>query len=134
MKLFLFTLTLFFAFQINGFSQKGSLKNVIIEYDTTYEINNVHTGANIGDSYVNNGLLLYVMDGPYSILQTIQKKENGNDGLYMSFYSPSNMPECKGSYTSGEKDKTWYYWKENGKLFKIEHWDMGKLKKIEKIK
>ena len=54
----------FFTCADTAFSQEGSLKNVIIQYDTTYELNNMHKSSAISEVYVEEGLKMYVYDGP----------------------------------------------------------------------
>jgi antitoxin component YwqK of YwqJK toxin-antitoxin module len=133
MKLFFVFIVLLFV-QLSGFAQEGGLKNIIIKYDTTYEKNNMHKGTNIGDVYVDKGLVLYVYDGPYLVEIIAEKKDNYNNGIYLSFYIPSNMPKEKGMFVNGYEDGEWFYWNEKGKLTMKKIWKKGKVLKTIKYK
>lgn len=133
MKLFFVFIVMFFV-QLSGFAQEGGLKNVIIKYDTTYEKNNMHKGTNIGDVYVDRGLVLYVYDGPYLVEIIAEKKDNYNNGIYLSFYIPSNMPKEKGMFVNGDEDGEWFYWNEKGVLVIKKIWKKGKVIKTIKYK
>jgi antitoxin component YwqK of YwqJK toxin-antitoxin module len=133
MKLGWIFIAMFFL-KLQCFSQEGSLKNVIIKYDTTYEKNNMHKGTDIGDVYVDKGLVLYVYDGPYLVQLIAEKKDNYNNGLYLSFYIPSNIPREKGIYVNGDKDGEWFYWNEKGILTMKKIWKKGKVLKTIKYK
>ena len=59
----------------------------------------------------------------------IGQKKNEDNGLYLSFYIPSNLPKEKGTYLNGKKHREWFYWNSKGKLVKQEKWQNGKLLK-----
>jgi len=133
MKLVLSFCLIFFVY-FKSYSQEGGLKNVIIKYDTTYERNNMHKGTDIGDVYVDKGLKLYVYDDPYLISQIVEKKDNQDNGIYLSFYIPSNMPKEKGFFINGYEDGEWFYWNEQGRLTMKKIWKKGKVLKTIKYK
>lgn len=119
-------LSLFLFSLINStHAQEQYSRDIIVNPDTSFEINNTRKPGTITDSYIKNGIEIKIVESPFYIAYARTKKGDSLNGLYIEFYLPSNMPKLKGSYQENEKNGEWYYWSEKGKLLKKEIWKKG---------
>ena len=116
------------------FCQEQFSRDVVITSDTVREFNNTRRPGTITDTYIKSGFELKIFEPKFSIPLIVEKKNNYPNGIYLSFYYPSNMPQIKGTYLSGDKNGKWFYWDEKGFLQKTEIWRKGKLLKTSKYK
>lgn len=128
-------LTLLFFLCLNfSEAQESFQREVIIKSDTTYEVNNMRYSSEIVETFLKEGLRLFVLDSPYRVSLISQKKDGYNNGIFLIFYYKTNMPREKGTYINGEEDGEWFYWNEKGVLLMKKIWKKGKVIKIIKYK
>lgn len=103
-------------------------QSVVIKHDTVFE---TYKYGATERKFIDTGLYISLFSPINCIMSISSVKNNISDGSYISFYYFTNMPEMSGYHYQGLKDKTWYYWDEEGRLKYKEFWDKGVLIKKE---
>jgi len=119
---------------ICGSAQERYQRQVIIKSDTTYDINNLRYESTVVEPNVKDGMIIYVVDNPFRVSVISEKKDNYGNGVFLSFYEKSGMPQEKGTLLNGTEDGEWFYWNEKGKLTTRKIWKKGKVLKTIRYK